>query len=81
MADILQDFPIQAAPARVFAGVTEPAHLDQWWTLRSSGRPAVGSIYELDFGPGYAWRAVVTSAPTSTLRKVITPAKGAFTIR
>ena len=62
MADILQDFPIQATPARVFEGVTDPAHLDQWWTVKSSGRPAVGTAYELDFGPGYAWRAVVTRA-------------------
>jgi uncharacterized protein YndB with AHSA1/START domain len=60
MTDILQDFPVQATPARVFEGVSDPAHLDQWWTFRSSGQPAIGSIYELDFGPAYRWRAVVT---------------------
>ena len=60
MPDILQDFPIDVPPARVFAAVSEPALLDEWWTLRSSGSPVVGSTYELDFGPGYLWRAEVT---------------------
>jgi uncharacterized protein YndB with AHSA1/START domain len=59
MADILQDFPIQAAPQRVFEAVSSPALLDQWWTLRSTGTPTVGANYELDFGPRYQWRATV----------------------
>ena len=62
MADILQDFPIRVAPGRAFDGVSQPALLDQWWTVRSSGRSIVGSEYELNFGPGYHWRAVVTKA-------------------
>lgn len=61
MADILQDFPIQVPPHRVFDGVSQPALLDRW-TLRSSGQPSVGSVYELDFGPNYLWHAVVTVA-------------------
>jgi uncharacterized protein YndB with AHSA1/START domain len=60
MADILQDFPILVPPNRVFEGVTQPSLLDQWWTLRSSGQPTIGATYELDFGPNYLWRAVVT---------------------
>jgi uncharacterized protein YndB with AHSA1/START domain len=60
MADILQDFPIQVPPHRAFEGVSEPALLDQWWTLRSTGQPVIGAPYELDFGPDYLWRAVVT---------------------
>ena len=60
MADILQDFPILVPPSRVFEAVTRPSLLDQWWTLRSSGQPAIGATYELDFGPKYLWRAVVT---------------------
>ncbi len=62
MADILQDLYLAVPPERVFAGVTEPALLDQWWTLGSSGRPEVGTAYTLDFGPGYAWQAEVTRA-------------------
>jgi uncharacterized protein YndB with AHSA1/START domain len=61
MADILQDFPIQAPPSRVFDAVSRPALLDEWWTVRSSGTPEAGAEYDLDFGPGYLWRAVVTT--------------------
>jgi uncharacterized protein YndB with AHSA1/START domain len=60
MPDILQDFPVQAPVSRIFAAITEPALIDRWWTLRSQGQPAVGSPYDLDFGPNYLWRAVVT---------------------
>lgn len=62
MHDILQDFPIAADPARVYRVVSEPSGLDEWWTLRSSGNPSVGATYDLDFGPGYKWGAVVTKA-------------------
>lgn len=60
MADIEQQFVIRASPQRVFEGVSRPALLDQWWTLRSSGEASVGSSYDLDFGPEHRWRAVVT---------------------
>jgi uncharacterized protein YndB with AHSA1/START domain len=60
MADILQDFPINAAPERVFAAISSPDGLDQWWTVRSAGRAAAGAEYELGFGPEYDWRARVT---------------------
>jgi uncharacterized protein YndB with AHSA1/START domain len=49
MPDILLDFPIRA-----------PAGLDQWWSAKSTGRPAPGEVYALSFGPGYGWRARVT---------------------
>src|SRR5215471_3275688 len=60
MADIILDFSIKTAPARVFEGISTPQGLDTWWTKRSSGRPAEGEIYELWFGPNYDWRAEVT---------------------
>ena len=60
MADIFQDFPIQSPPSRVFDAVSQPALLDEWWTVRSTGKPEAGAEYELDFGPDYLWRAVVT---------------------
>lgn len=62
MPDILQEFPIAAEPARVFRAISEPSLLDEWWTLRSSGQPAVGATYALDFGPEYRWGAVVTKS-------------------
>jgi uncharacterized protein YndB with AHSA1/START domain len=59
MPDILHDFVIRRPPDVVFTGIAEPSGLDQWWTSRSRGRPAVGEEYELWFGPDYDWRAVV----------------------
>ena len=59
MPDILLELPIRAAPERVFEAVSTPAGLDAWWTLRAEGKPEVGAVYELGFGPGYDWRARV----------------------
>jgi uncharacterized protein YndB with AHSA1/START domain len=60
MLDILHDFPVFASVARVFDAVSTPAGLDRWWTLRSAGLPIEGTNWELDFGPGYLWGAMVT---------------------
>lgn len=60
MADILLDFPIKVAPARVYEAVSTPAGLNAWWTKRASGRPAEGEEYVLWFGPQHDWRAKVT---------------------
>jgi len=62
MHDILHDFPVFAPIANVYDAVSTPAGLDQWWTLRSSGRPLEGTMFELDFGPNHHWQAVVTRA-------------------
>ena len=59
MADIFHDFPIHAAPGRVFQAVSTAGGLDRWWTERSSGEPREGAEYELGFGPAYDWRAKV----------------------
>ncbi len=56
---ILHDFPIAVPPASVFEAISSPAGLDQWWTMKSSGTPQVGTEYQLHFGPGYDWRAMV----------------------
>lgn len=61
MPDILHEFPIRAPLARVFDGVSTSAGFDQWWTLRSAGKPVVGSTFALDFGPGFFWRARVVA--------------------
>lgn len=60
MPDIIHEFPITAIIPRVYAAVSTPAGLDQWWTLRSDGVPTFNSLYSLDFGPGYEWRAHVS---------------------
>jgi len=60
MTDVLHDFPIRAPRRRVFDAVSTPEGLDTWWTKSSAGSPEQGAEYELGFGPGYDWRAVVT---------------------
>ena len=60
MADIFHDFLVKAPAAKVFAAVSTPQGLDQWWTRRSAGEPRQGAEYELWFGPKFDWRARVT---------------------
>jgi len=77
MPDILHDFPINAPADRVFAALSTPAGLDQWWTKRSSGIPNVGAEYQLWFGPQYDWRAVISKhAPPLELEYRIVRADG-----
>lgn len=65
MADIFHTLSIQAPITEVFEAISSPEGLDVWWTRRSAGEPALKSKYELWFGPGYDWRALVSkcSAP------------------
>jgi len=60
MPDILHDLVIRAPAERVFQAVSTPAGLDKWWTQKSAGIPAPGSLYELWFGPEHEWRGRVT---------------------
>ena len=60
MPEILFDFPVAAAPARLFEAISRPEGLDQWWTEYASGSPMLGSEYVLRFGPDHEWRATVT---------------------
>ena len=66
MPDIVQDLPIRAPIADVFAGVSTPEGLNEWWCLTSSGLPEVGSEYALGFGPDYQWKARVLQANAPT---------------
>ena len=59
MADILHAFPIHAGATAVFAAISTPAGLDEWWTTRSAGEPRAGAEFRLDFGPEHEWRAMV----------------------
>jgi uncharacterized protein YndB with AHSA1/START domain len=61
MPDILHRLPVRASGDRVFAMFATPDGLNEWWTLMSQGTPKHGGIYELDFGPGYRWRAAITA--------------------
>ncbi len=65
MPDVLQDFPIAAAPNRVYEAIATPHGLNQWWTKTASGNPELGERYALGFGPEYTWEAVVTKAESA----------------
>jgi uncharacterized protein YndB with AHSA1/START domain len=60
MADIFHCFTVDGSPSSVFEGISTSKGLDKWWTKNSRDDPAMGGTYELDFGPGYIWSAVVT---------------------
>ena len=62
MPDILHDFPVFAPVEKVFEAITTPSGLNAWWTKTCAGDPIEGSEYDLGFGEGYQWRAVVTRA-------------------
>lgn len=60
MAEILHSLQIDAPTESVFRSVSTPEGLNTWWTLTSSGRPALGERYEFGFGPQYHWLGTVT---------------------
>ncbi len=75
MADIFHDFPINAPSDKVFLAVSTPGGLESWWTKRTSGEPALGSEYQLWFGPEYDWRAIVSKyVPNVAFELTITKA-------
>lgn len=65
MATILHDLPIQSSPETVFRAVSSIEGLSNWWIKSGSGTPELGNQYQLDFGPGYVWRAQVTEIQIS----------------
>lgn len=62
MPEIRFDFPIAAPPDRVFAAISTPTGLDQWWTLSSAGQAVTDATFALGFGPEYQWTARVIRA-------------------
>ena len=59
MADILHIFPIKSNPEKIFDAFCTPKDLDNWWPLKSSGKPTEGNIYTFYFDPEHDWRAKV----------------------
>lgn len=75
MADIFHHFPIKAARQKVFQAIATPAGLSAWWAKSAAGEPVAGAEYELWFGEGYDWRAVVSrSVPDAEFEFRITSA-------
>ena len=55
MHSIYHDLPILASSKAVFAAVTLPEHLVNWWPQRCTGQPEEGSTYNFFFTPAYDW--------------------------
>lgn len=37
----------------VFNALTQPKHLNNWWTLKSTGKPELSEEYNLNFADKY----------------------------
>lgn len=62
MPDVLHRLPIRRSADAVFAAVSTPDGLNEWWTLDCDGRAALGAVYRFGFGAGYEdWRGTVTA--------------------
>lgn len=59
---IYHDLPIKAPVEKVYAAVTDPTHLMNWWPEYCTGNPVMGETYNFRFGPEYDWYAEVTEA-------------------
>ena len=55
MHNIFFDFYIEASKKDVFDRFTLPEHLNNWWSLKSSGTPELGATYNLNFTDTYDW--------------------------
>ncbi|WOD43258.1 SRPBCC family protein [Hwangdonia lutea] len=52
---IFHNLQIKASSKDVFDAVSQPEHLNNWWTLKSSGKPELNSEYNLNFTDDYNW--------------------------
>ena len=53
--NIYHNLTINTSPKEVFDAVSLPQHLDNWWTLKSSGKPELQAEYNLNFTDQYKW--------------------------
>jgi uncharacterized protein YndB with AHSA1/START domain len=61
---IYHDVSIDVSPSKVFNAVSNPKELIQWWPLKCSGEPCIGSSYRFYFGPEYNWEGKVINVKT-----------------
>lgn len=57
---IYHDVDIVADLSSIYDAVTEPKHLNNWWTYKCSGVPFKGAKYNLHFSEAYDWYGEVT---------------------
>ena len=58
---IHHNFVIEQSPQTVFAGISNPDHLVNWWPKTCAGRPEVGQEYNFYFGDPYDWYGKVVA--------------------
>ncbi|MGB5420251.1 SRPBCC family protein [Algibacter sp.] len=63
--NIYHNLLIKACPKEIFDAVSQPAHLNNWWTLKSSGTPELNSEYNLNFTDKYNWFCKVSQIKTN----------------
>lgn len=54
------DLSVNSTDTKVFAAITEPEHLVNWWPKRCSGTPENNAEYNFYFTPEYNWFGKVT---------------------
>lgn len=59
MPDIHHQFKVKASAQKVFDAFCVPEHLNNWWPLRSTGKPEENETYNFFFGEEYDWYAIV----------------------
>ena len=62
--NIYHNLLIKASAKEVFDAVSQPKHLDNWWSLKSSGTPELHSEYNLNFTDKYNWFCKVSNVKT-----------------
>jgi len=58
--NILHNLAIQSTIKEVFDAVSLPKHLNNWWTLKCTGKPELGYEYNLFFTSEYDWYGKVS---------------------
>ena len=58
--NIYHSLVIKATKKQVFKAITEPEHLNNWWTLKAKGVPTLKTEYNLHFTDQYNWYGKVT---------------------
>lgn len=59
MLGIYHDIEIKNSIDKIMAAVTTPEGFNSWWTLRCSGQPQVGELFNFYFSPDYDWYAYI----------------------
>ncbi|AXT20090.1 SRPBCC domain-containing protein [Flavobacteriaceae bacterium AU392] len=52
---IHHDLFIKSDSKTIFDAITQPEHLNNWWTLECSGEPKLNTEYNFYFTPEYNW--------------------------